>query len=222
MRATSFQFRTAFSAELLPPLRQTASCTLTSLPNSYRKYYVTFSKWTDVFTISTCLYSLASLRLCVNAFGAVSHIVCTARKIYFFWNKHFFVIKLLEKILFTPPKPKLYASNSGQSYENFVYFTKLTQKKPKYFIFRWNYVISTFRFSFARQTSPLSCSPTLSGSTNFSHSRALSTALSLVCSQRPSGLAQRRLPLPFMRATNIHLRTAFSAGLMPPLRQTAS
>ena len=27
---------------------------------------------------------------------------------------------------------------------------------------------------------------------------------------------------PFMRATNIQFRTAFSAGLMPPLRQTAS
>ena len=41
------------------------------------------------------------------------------------------------------------------------------------------------------------------------------------CSQRPSGLAQRRLTLPFMRATTFQFRTAFSAGVLPPLRQTA-
>jgi hypothetical protein len=46
-------------------------------------------------------------------------------------------------------------------------------------------------------------------------------ALSLTCSQRPGGLAQWRLPLSFMRATNVHFRTTFSAGLLPPLRQTA-
>ena len=40
--------------------------------------------------------------------------------------------------------------------------------------------------------------------------------------QRQSGLAQRRLPLPFMRATTFQFRTAFSAELLPPLRQTAS
>ena len=48
-----------------------------------------------------------------------------------------------------------------------------------------------------------------------------STTLSPHCLQRPSGLAQRRLTLPFMRATNVQFRTAFSAGLLPPLRQTA-
>ena len=41
--------------------------------------------------------------------------------------------------------------------------------------------------------------------------------------QQPTGgLAQRRLTLPFMRATTFQFRTAFSAGLLPPLRQTAS
>ena len=34
---------------------------------------------------------------------------------------------------------------------------------------------------------------------------------------RPIGLAQRRLSLPFMRATNVQSRTAFSAELLPPL-----
>jgi len=34
------------------------------------------------------------------------------------------------------------------------------------------------------------------------------------CLQRQSGLAQRRLTLPFMRATNVHFRTAFSAELL--------
>ena len=56
----------------------------------------------------------------------------------------------------------------------------------------------------------------------FTVSATLSTALSSACTQRPSGLAQRRLTLPFMRATTFQFRTAFSAGLLPPLRQTAS
>ena len=42
------------------------------------------------------------------------------------------------------------------------------------------------------------------------------------CLQRPGGLAQRRLLLTFMRATNVQFRTAFSTGILPPLRQTAS
>ena len=41
------------------------------------------------------------------------------------------------------------------------------------------------------------------------------------CLQRDGGLAQRRLPLPLLRATNVQFRTTFSAGLLPPLRQTA-
>jgi hypothetical protein len=70
-------------------------------------------------------------------------------------------------------------------------------------------------------------------------SRTLSTTLSLVCvqrssfhifvdralahcTQRPSGLAQRRLPQMFMRGTKFQLRTTLSAVLLPPLRQTAS
>ena len=36
------------------------------------------------------------------------------------------------------------------------------------------------------------------------------------------GLAQWRLPQTFMRGTNFQFRTALSAGLLPPLRQTAS
>jgi len=32
---------------------------------------------------------------------------------------------------------------------------------------------------------------------------------------------QRRLPLPLLRAINVQLRTTVSAGLLPPLRQTA-
>ena len=32
---------------------------------------------------------------------------------------------------------------------------------------------------------------------------------------------QRRLPLPLLRAINVQFRTTFSAGLLPPLRQTA-
>jgi len=39
--------------------------------------------------------------------------------------------------------------------------------------------------------------------------------------QRFGGLAQRRLTLPFMRATNVQFCTTFSAGILPPLRQTA-
>jgi hypothetical protein len=35
------------------------------------------------------------------------------------------------------------------------------------------------------------------------------------------GLAQRRLPVTFMRAINFQFRTSFYAGLLPPLRQTA-
>jgi hypothetical protein len=51
---------------------------------------------------------------------------------------------------------------------------------------------------------------------------SLSTALSPHCSQRPGGLAQRRLPLNFMRATKVQFPTKLPAGLLPPLRQTAS
>jgi hypothetical protein len=50
---------------------------------------------------------------------------------------------------------------------------------------------------------------------------AFSTTLSLHCSQRDGGLAQRRLPLNVMRGTNFQFRTAFHAGFLPPLRQTA-
>jgi hypothetical protein len=39
--------------------------------------------------------------------------------------------------------------------------------------------------------------------------------------QRPSGLAQWRLPQMFLRAKNVHFRTAVSAEVLPPLRQTA-
>ena len=35
------------------------------------------------------------------------------------------------------------------------------------------------------------------------------------------GLAKRRLTLNVLRATSVQLRTALSAGLLPPLRQTA-
>jgi hypothetical protein len=35
------------------------------------------------------------------------------------------------------------------------------------------------------------------------------------------GLAQWRLTLQFLRATKFQIRTALSAGLLPPLRQTA-
>jgi hypothetical protein len=38
---------------------------------------------------------------------------------------------------------------------------------------------------------------------------------------RPGGLAKRRLPLHFMLATKVQFPTKLSAGLMPPLRQTA-
>ena len=40
--------------------------------------------------------------------------------------------------------------------------------------------------------------------------------------QRPSGLAQAGGTIQFMRATNVHVPTAFSAALHPRLRQTAS
>ena len=36
-----------------------------------------------------------------------------------------------------------------------------------------------------------------------------------------SGLAQRRLSLHVLRATSVRVRTTLSAGLLPPLRQTA-
>jgi hypothetical protein len=55
---------------------------------------------------------------------------------------------------------------------------------------------------------------------SFQYAR-LFTALSPPCSQRGGGLAQRRLPQTFGRATNVQVRTTFSAGLLPPLRQTA-
>jgi hypothetical protein len=40
------------------------------------------------------------------------------------------------------------------------------------------------------------------------------------CSQRVGGFAKAGLPLPFMRATNVHFRTAFSAALLPCFRKT--
>ena len=42
-----------------------------------------------------------------------------------------------------------------------------------------------------------------------------------ISAHRPSGLAKRRLTLPLMRVTNVQFPTAFSAGILPPLRQTA-
>jgi hypothetical protein len=41
------------------------------------------------------------------------------------------------------------------------------------------------------------------------------------CLQRHSGLAQWRLTQMVMRAANVQFRNSFSAGLVPPLRQTA-
>ena len=39
--------------------------------------------------------------------------------------------------------------------------------------------------------------------------------------QRDGGLAKRRLTLNVLRATSVHVCTSLSAGLLPPLRQTA-
>ena len=49
----------------------------------------------------------------------------------------------------------------------------------------------------------------------------LSAALSPRLRATDGGLAQRRLTLHFLRTTSVHVRTARSAGLLPPLRQTA-
>ena len=38
------------------------------------------------------------------------------------------------------------------------------------------------------------------------------------CVEQEAVLAQRRLPLNFMRAINFQFRTTFHAGLLPPLR----
>ena len=57
--------------------------------------------------------------------------------------------------------------------------------------------------------------------TRFSAHETLSTALSPACAQRDGGLAQGGLPLNFLWAINVQFRTKFSAGLLPPLRQTA-
>jgi len=43
----------------------------------------------------------------------------------------------------------------------------------------------------------------------------------VACSQREGGLAQGGLTQMFKRAINVQFRTKFSAGLLPPLRQTA-
>jgi hypothetical protein len=56
---------------------------------------------------------------------------------------------------------------------------------------------------------------------HFSTRTDFSTALSTHCSQRDSGLAQRRLPLHFKRGKNVQFRITFPAGFLPPLRQTA-
>ena len=53
------------------------------------------------------------------------------------------------------------------------------------------------------------------------HSLPVFTALSPHCLQRPSGLAQAGGTIQFMRDTNVHFPTAFSAALHPRLRQTA-
>ena len=39
--------------------------------------------------------------------------------------------------------------------------------------------------------------------------------------QRSGGFAKAGLPLPLLRATNVHFRTAFSAALLPRFRKTA-
>ena len=52
-------------------------------------------------------------------------------------------------------------------------------------------------------------------------SLSLFVTLSHACVQRDGGLAQGGLPQMFMRAINVQFRTKFSAGLLPPLRQTA-
>ena len=41
------------------------------------------------------------------------------------------------------------------------------------------------------------------------------------CVQRPGGFAKWRLPQMFLRGNNVQFRTKLSAGLLPPLRQTA-
>ena len=53
-------------------------------------------------------------------------------------------------------------------------------------------------------------------------SHAYLDAVLVTCSQRLSNLAQAGGTIQFMRATNVHIPTAFSAALHPRLRQTAS
>ena len=42
-----------------------------------------------------------------------------------------------------------------------------------------------------------------------------------ICVYRPGGLAHGGLTLNVLRGTDVHVRTALSARLLPPLRQTA-
>jgi len=81
----------------------------------------------------------------------------------------------------------------------------------------WNVIRPTSSNMVGKQTmpKPLYTEATLLAAME----RAGSCSHSIRGIQRQSGLAQRRLTLPFMRATNVHFRTAFSAGLVPPLRQ---
>jgi hypothetical protein len=62
----------------------------------------------------------------------------------------------------------------------------------------------------------------LSYCTFFSSHTTFSTTLSAHDAQRPGGLAQRRLPQQVKRATKVKISTKNSAGVLPPLRQTAS
>ena len=60
----------------------------------------------------------------------------------------------------------------------------------------------------------------MSDCTPFSRQYSFDCALA-ACTQRPSGLAQRRRTLNVLQATIFYVRTSLSAELLPPLRQTA-
>ena len=90
----------------------------------------------------------------------------------------------------------------------FQYFVEITVLHHNYYFFRFkllllNTLISRYHFR--------SLSTTLSGCTHFRGGCFLDDALT-ACLQRPSGLTQRRLPLPFMRATNVQFSTVFPRG----------